>query len=98
MDRRGAFEAVALAEDRVDDVDLDGGIRAEVLDRLRRRDLGEDEMLVVPDRGRPLRREVRRPVRADRRNEAEALLSDELLHLLGENAQADSMLENRGRG
>jgi hypothetical protein len=52
--RRGAPEAVPLARDGVDDVDLDRRVAAQVLDRARRADVGEAQAVVVPDGGRPL--------------------------------------------
>src|SRR5262249_24379675 len=51
----------------------------------RRADVGEDEVIVVPDGGRALGRNIRRPVGADRGEEAEALLLDDPLHVAGEN-------------
>src|SRR5215213_1817533 len=57
-DRAGALEAVPLARDGVDDVDLDRRVVAQVLDRARRADVGEDEVVVVPDGCGALGREV----------------------------------------
>src|SRR5215204_5357690 len=78
-DRRGALEAVPLARDRVDDVDLYRRVVAQVLHRARRADVGEDQMVIVPDGGCPLRREVGGPIRADGGGEALALLLDHRL-------------------
>src|SRR5581483_3986135 len=78
---RAALEAKAPAADLVDDVDLDARPLAQVLDGARRADVGKYDMLVVPDGGRALGREVGRAVRADGSDEAEPLLGDQLLHL-----------------
>src|SRR5689334_6778407 len=65
-DLRPALEAVALARDGVHDVDLAGGVRAQIAGGARRADVGEDQVVVVPDGERALGREVGRAVRADR--------------------------------
>jgi hypothetical protein len=79
-----ALEAIAPAQDRIDDVDLDRGVRAKIRDRPRRADIREREVLVVPHGCRPFRRQVWRPVRADGGREAEPLLEDHPLHIRGE--------------
>jgi len=56
VDLGGPLEAPAFARHDVHDVDLDRRVVAEVRDRLRRADVGEQEMIVVPDGRRPLRR------------------------------------------
>src|SRR5215204_5145338 len=83
-DRTGALEAVPLARDGVDDVDLDRRVVAQVLDRARRTDVGEDEVVVVPYGCGALGREVGRTVGADGRGVAEALLFHHAPHLLVE--------------
>src|SRR5215217_3573109 len=57
-DRAGALEAVPLARDGVDDVDLDRRVVAQVLDRARRADVGKDEPIGVPEGCGALGREV----------------------------------------
>src|SRR5215204_2234685 len=60
--RPGPLEAVALADKLVHDVDLDARVRPQVRDRPRRAQVGEHQVVVVPHRRRPLRREVRSSV------------------------------------
>src|SRR5215217_4271858 len=51
FDNRGdALEAVALADKRIDDVHFHVGVASQVRESARRSDVGEDEMIVVPDR------------------------------------------------
>ena len=88
VDRRGTLEPVALAHERVDDVDLDERAAADVLDRLRGAHVGEEEVVVVENVRRPLGRQVRRAVRAHRRVEPEALLADQPLHVVGQDGHA----------
>src|SRR5215217_499868 len=78
----GALEAVPLARDGVDDVDLDRRVPAQVLDRARRADVGKDEPIGVPEGCGALGREVGRTVGADGRGVAEALLFHHAPHLL----------------
>src|SRR5215211_4635889 len=92
----GALEAVPLARDGVDDVDLDRRVAAQVLDRARRADVGEGQAAVVPDGGGAFRGEVRRPVRADGGGETEALLLDRPPHFLGDYSQV-SLLASHTR-
>src|SRR5215208_405072 len=80
----GALEAVPLARDGVDDVDLDRRVVAQVLDRARRADVGKDEPIGVPEGCGALGREVGRTVGADGRGVAEALLFHHAPHLLVE--------------
>ena len=47
VDRRRALEPVALAHERVDDVDLDERAAPDVRDRLRRAHVGEEQVVVV---------------------------------------------------
>ena len=86
MDFRLALEAVALAHERVDHVDLDERPGPDVRGRLRRADVSEEQVIVIPHAGRPLGREVRRSVGADGRVERELLLADQPLHVVGEDA------------
>src|SRR5215212_10873631 len=64
-DRTRALEAVPLARDGVDNVDLDRRVVAQVLDRERRADVGEDQVVVVPYGGGAPGREVWGRVGAD---------------------------------
>ena len=82
VQHRSPLESVALPDEEVDDVDLYRGIVSKVPHRVRRSDVGEDEVLVVPHRCRALWREVRRSVRADGRSEAELLLENKTLHVI----------------
>ena len=50
-----------------------------------RSDVGEDEMVVVPDRRRSLGRQIRRSVSTNGGDEAKALLLDDSLHIGGQN-------------
>ena len=50
-----------------------------------RPDVGEDEIIVVPDRRRSLGRQIRCSVRTNRGDEAKALLLDNSLHVGGQN-------------
>src|SRR5262249_55583746 len=88
QDRCGTLEAIALASERIDDVDLNRRISAQVRNRLRRADIREDEVVIVPDGNGSLRRQVRRLVLAHRRDERQALLAPHALHVLGEEAHA----------
>ena len=65
------------------------GFGPQVLDRARRSEVGEHQVVVVPHRRRPLRREVRRAVRADGGDEAELGLDDPL-HVLGQDPHGQS--------
>src|SRR6476659_7995653 len=85
-DGRDALEAVAFANDRIDDIHFDTGILSEIRQRARRTDVGEDEVVVVPDGDRAFGRDVRRPIGADRGEEAEALLFYDPLHVGSENS------------
>jgi hypothetical protein len=58
---------------------------SQVQERAWRSNVGEDEMIVVPDRRRSLGRQIRRSVRTDRGDEAKALLLDDSLHVAGQN-------------
>jgi len=78
----GAFEAISFAQDGIDDVHFNRRIAAQVGYGAGRSDVGEDEVIVTPRCSRPLGREVRSPVRAHGRNEAEALLANNALHVL----------------
>jgi hypothetical protein len=63
VDRCWAFEAVSLSHDRVDDVDLHDRVPGlDVCNGLRRVQMGEDEVFVVPHRRGSLGRQVRSPV------------------------------------
>jgi hypothetical protein len=81
-DRAGALEAVPLARDRIDDVDLDRRIVAQVLDCARRADVGEDQVVVIPYGGGAFGREVWRRVGADGGRITQALFLDHAPHFL----------------
>ena len=85
-DRGGSLEAIASAGDDVDHVDLDDRVVAEVLHGPGRAQIGEDQVIVVPDRGRPLRRQIRAAIGTDGGNEAQLLLPNDALHVFGQNA------------
>ena len=88
------FEAVALANELVHDVDLDARVGSQVLDRPGRSDVGEDQVVVVPHRGRALRREVGRAVRTHGGDEAELGLDDSP-HVVGEDPHDPSLRPGR---
>lgn len=77
-----AFEAVSLAQDGIDDVDLDRGIGGEVGNRVRGVDVQEHEVLVVPHGCRALRRQVGGSVGAHRGDEPETLLTNDAAHVV----------------
>ena len=85
QDRGLSLEPVALPGDGIDDVDLDGRVGPQVRNSPRRHDVGEHEVLVVPDPGRPLGGQAGSPVRAHRGHEPQPLLADHPLHVLGQN-------------
>src|SRR5204862_7465823 len=97
-ERGGALEAVAGAGDDVDDVDLEGRIVPQVLDRARRAQVGEDEVVVVPDGRRALGRQGRAPVGTDGRDEAQLLLANDPLHVFGQDTHVVLLLLRAGRG
>src|SRR6185437_3210647 len=84
VDHRRALEPVALARERVDYVDRYRGPGRDVGGGLRRADVREEQVVVVPHPGRSPRGEVRRAIRADSRVERELLLLDQPLHVIGE--------------
>src|SRR5437762_3286524 len=71
MDDRRALEAVTLADELVYDVDLDARVGPQILHGPRRAEVGEHEVVAVPHRRGALRRQVRRAVWADGRDEAQ---------------------------
>ncbi len=81
MGGRRAAEAVALADDGVDDVDLDVGVRRDVGDGPGREDVGEHQVFVVEHGRGALGREIGPAVGADGRDEAQSLLEHDPLHV-----------------
>jgi hypothetical protein len=81
-----AFEAISFAQNGIDDIYLDRRIAAQVGYGARRANVGEDEVIISPHGSRSLGREVRSPVRAHGRDEAEALLADNALHVVGQDS------------
>jgi len=74
-----------VADKRIDDVHFYVGVASQVRESAGRSDVGEDEMIVVPDRRRALGRQIRRSVRTDGGDEAKALLLDDSLDIGGQN-------------
>jgi hypothetical protein len=95
MDFGTTLEPVPGACDDVDDIDLDGGVRCEIGRRAGRGEVCVHEMIVVPNRGRRLGREIGRAIRADGRHETEGLLAHDPLHVLGQDRHADIMALSR---
>jgi hypothetical protein len=56
---RCPLEAEALSQNRIDDVDLDMRVGAQIGDRARGCDVGEEQPFVVPQPGGALRRQIR---------------------------------------
>jgi hypothetical protein len=79
---RSALETISFAQDGIDDVHFNRRIAAQVVYGARGSNVGEDEVVVTPGCGRPLGREVRSPVRAHGRDEAEPLLANHTLHVV----------------
>jgi len=79
---RFALEPIALANERVDHVDLDRWVDGQVRDRARRVHVEEDEVLVIPHGQRALRGDVGRPVLAHGGDEAERLLVHDAPHVV----------------
>src|SRR5689334_19773069 len=79
-------ESIALARERIDDIDVDARIHAQILERPWRPDIAESEIIIVPNGDRPLRREIGGAVGADCGEKAESLLVDQPLHVTGENS------------
>src|SRR5262249_52470914 len=86
QDRRSALVTVTLADEGIDDVDLDRRVSTEVRDGSRRADVREDEMVVVPDRDRAFGRKIGCVVGAHGGDERETLLAHDALHVIGEDA------------
>src|SRR6266566_1834077 len=80
--RRRAFEAIALASNGIDHVDLDDRLQLHIGDGSRRADIGENEVVIVPDGRGPFRRKIRRAVWADRGHKAKPLFGDDAFHIL----------------
>src|SRR6266566_9039828 len=80
--RRRAFEAIALASHGIDHVDLYDRLQLHIGDGSRRADIGEDEVVIVPDGRGPFRRQIGRAVWADRGHKAKPLLGDDAFHIL----------------
>ena len=57
-DLGASLEREAYSHESVDDVDLDGGIGANVRDGDGRADIGEDQVIYMPDRDGVFRREI----------------------------------------
>src|SRR4030095_4308185 len=83
--RRDTLEPVPLADKRIDDVHFHVDVPSQVRESAGRSDVGEDEMIVIPDRRRSLGRQLRRSRRTHGGDEAEALLLDDSLHVVGQN-------------
>jgi hypothetical protein len=81
---RRPLEAEALSQNRVDDVDLDMRVGAQVGDRGRGCEVGEEQPFVVPQPGGALRRQIRQAVRRDGGDEPEPLFAHDPLHLAGQ--------------
>ena len=58
MDPPLPFESIPFSNERIDHVDLSGRVSLEVLNRLRRPDVGKHEVVVIPDGGRSFRRQI----------------------------------------
>jgi len=85
IDPGRSFEPVPLPTDGIDDVDLHDSVAGvDVAHGLGRVQIEEHEVIVVPDRGRALGRQVGRAVGADRGHVTQALLSNDPLHVLVE--------------
>lgn len=83
-----SLEAIALAQRDIDDIYLDCRIAPKVGDRSGRTDVGEDDVIVVPDSGCAFRREVGRAVGTDGRDKAQLLFLHDATHVGGEDAHA----------
>src|SRR5215469_1622805 len=65
---------------------------SKVRDGRRRTDVGEDQVIIIPHGGSPLRREIGRAIRADGGNEPELLLLDHSPHISRKNAHRIRLL------
>ena len=91
---RRAFEAISFAQDGIDNVHFDCRIAAQVGYGARRSNVGEDEVILTPRGSRSLGREVRSPVRAHGRDEAEPLLADYALHVVRQNSHGPAFSDS----
>ena len=88
--RSHTFEAVSLTDEWIDHVHFHVRVHSQVRERAWRSDVGEDEVIVVPDCRRALGREIRRAVGAHCSNEAKSLVADDPFHIVSQDARCAS--------
>lgn len=80
-ERLHTIEAISFAHNGINDIDLYCGICLQISYGTRRANVGENKVLLIPHGGCSLRRKIGRSIRADCRNKAQALLSNNTLHV-----------------
>ena len=81
-----AFEPVSLSEIVVDDIEFTSLVVAQVFDGARRAQIGEHQVVIVPDCGGALGRKIWGTVCADSGHEAHPLLPDYPFHVVVQNS------------